>query len=106
MITTIRDVYSSLAYLKRLPIDYVKIVQSFIFDMMTDDEEKRLTDTIVSIAQQLRLNRRKLFHLFILIHNSNIYTYQSNYLNDDPYLNKLLYLLDIIPAYFTQHSRL
>ncbi|MGB5964305.1 MAG: EAL domain-containing protein [Sulfurimonadaceae bacterium] len=55
MITTIRDVYSSLAYLKRLPIDYVKIVQSFIFDMMTDDEEKRLTDTIVSVAQQFRL---------------------------------------------------
>ena len=47
--------YSSLAYLKRLPIDYVKIDQSFIYDMMDDKENRMITDTIVSVAQNFRL---------------------------------------------------
>ncbi len=47
--------YSSLAYLKRLPIDYLKIDQSFIKNMMVDNEDKLITDTIVSVAQAFQL---------------------------------------------------
>lgn len=47
--------YSSLAYLKRLPIDYLKIDQSFIKNMMVDNEDKLITDTIVSVAQSFKL---------------------------------------------------
>lgn len=47
--------YSSLAYLKRLPIDYVKIDQSFISDMMNDKDDKMITNTIVSVAQNFNL---------------------------------------------------
>ncbi|WP_345974043.1 EAL domain-containing protein [Sulfurimonas sp. HSL3-7] len=47
--------YSSLAYLKRLPVDYVKIDQSFISDMMNDKDDKMITDTIVSVAQNFNL---------------------------------------------------
>ena len=63
--------YSSLAYLKRLPIDYVKIDQSFISDMMNDKDDKMITNTIVSVAQNFNLkviaegveNTRQLEHL-------------------------------------------
>ncbi len=47
--------YSSLAYLKRLPIDYVKIDQSFVRDMMNDNDDKMITDTIVSVAKNFKL---------------------------------------------------
>ena len=47
--------YSSLAYLKRLPIDYLKIDQSFIKNMMVDNEDKLITETIVSVAQSFKL---------------------------------------------------
>lgn len=47
--------YSSLAYLKRLPIDYLKIDQSFIKNMMIDNEDKLITNTIVSVAQSFKL---------------------------------------------------
>ncbi len=63
--------YSSLSYLKRLPIDYLKIDQSFILEMMIDDEDRMLTDTIVSVAKMFQLkviaegveNMRQLKHL-------------------------------------------
>lgn len=63
--------YSSLAYLKRLPIDYVKIDQSFVSDMMNDKDDKMITNTIVSVAQNFNLkviaegveNTRQLEHL-------------------------------------------
>ncbi len=63
--------YSSLSYLKRLPIDYVKIDQSFVLEMMLDDEDRMLTDTIVSVAKMFNLkviaegveNMRQLKHL-------------------------------------------
>ncbi len=47
--------YSSLSYLKRLPIDYLKVDQSFIKNMMVDNEDKLITDTIVSVAQSFKL---------------------------------------------------
>ncbi len=47
--------YSSLAYLKRLPIDYLKIDQSFIKNMMFDNEDKLITNTIVSVAQAFQM---------------------------------------------------
>ncbi len=47
--------YSSLAYLKRLPIDYLKIDQSFIKNMMVDNEDRLITETIVSVAQSFKL---------------------------------------------------
>ncbi len=47
--------YSSLDYLKRLPIDYLKIDQSFIRNMMNDKENRIITDTIVTVAQNFKL---------------------------------------------------
>lgn len=42
--------YSSLAYLKRLPVDELKIDRSFIRDIMTDQSDARLVETIITIA--------------------------------------------------------
>ena len=47
--------YSSLAYLKRLPIHELKIDKSFIRDSMTDPDDAALVETILSVAQHLRL---------------------------------------------------
>jgi len=48
--------YSSLGYLRRFPIDTLKIDRSFIRDVMTDPGCAAITGAIVAMANQLRLN--------------------------------------------------
>jgi EAL domain-containing protein (putative c-di-GMP-specific phosphodiesterase class I) len=48
--------YSSLSYLKRFPIDKLKIDQSFIRDCHTNDEDKAIIKTIVSLGKSLNLS--------------------------------------------------
>ncbi|MBF0193284.1 MAG: EAL domain-containing protein [Magnetococcales bacterium] len=48
--------YSSLSYLKRFPIHALKIDQSFIRDMHTDEDDSSIVKAIVSMGQSLRLN--------------------------------------------------
>lgn len=47
--------HSSLAYIKKLPIDKLKIDQSFIMDALVDKDDKELTKAIISIAKNLNL---------------------------------------------------
>lgn len=47
--------YSSLSYLKRLPIDQLKVDRSFIMDLPDDDDDRVITELIVSMAKQLKL---------------------------------------------------
>ncbi len=47
--------YSSLYYLKRFPIDNLKIDQSFIKDMSIDPDNAALVNAIISMAHSLRL---------------------------------------------------
>lgn len=47
--------YSSLSYLKRLPIDIIKIDRSFIRDIERDPDDKVIASTIVSMARSLGL---------------------------------------------------
>jgi predicted signal transduction protein with EAL and GGDEF domain len=47
--------YSSLNYLKKFPIDKLKIDQSFVRDMMIDPDDAVIASTIISMAQSLRL---------------------------------------------------
>jgi EAL domain-containing protein (putative c-di-GMP-specific phosphodiesterase class I) len=47
--------YSALSYLKKLDIDYVKIDQSFILSLETDDNDKVLAEAIVVMAHKLGL---------------------------------------------------
>jgi diguanylate cyclase (GGDEF)-like protein len=47
--------YSAMAYLKRLPIDVLKIDQSFVRALTTDPADATITETIVQLASGLNL---------------------------------------------------
>lgn len=47
--------HSSLAYLKKFPINTLKIDQSFVFGIIKDEEDKIITQTIISMAKSLGL---------------------------------------------------
>lgn len=47
--------YSSLEYLRQLPIDYLKIDKSFVFDLGKDASAKVIIETIISMAQHLKI---------------------------------------------------
>jgi EAL domain-containing protein (putative c-di-GMP-specific phosphodiesterase class I) len=47
--------YSSLFYLKNLPIDCLKIDKSFIRDLSTDPNDAAIVDAIISMCQTLKI---------------------------------------------------
>jgi diguanylate cyclase (GGDEF)-like protein len=48
--------YSSLTYLKMLPINIVKIDRSFIADIQSEEDTKNMTNIIILMARQLGIN--------------------------------------------------
>ncbi len=48
--------FSSLGYLKKLPIDKLKIDQSFVRDIETDDSDAAIVRSIISLGHKLGLN--------------------------------------------------
>jgi sensor c-di-GMP phosphodiesterase-like protein len=49
--------YSALSYLKRLPVDVLKIDRSFVCDVTTDPVNATITETIVQLARGLGLTQ-------------------------------------------------
>ncbi len=48
--------YSSLSYLSRLPIDRLKIDQSFVARMITDKNDREIVQAVLSLARVLKLD--------------------------------------------------
>ncbi len=48
--------YSSLDYLKRFPVNTIKIDKSFVWDITDDPEDAAITSAIISVAHILKLN--------------------------------------------------
>lgn len=64
--------YSSLTYLKMLPIDIVKIDRTFIADIKSEKDKKNITNIIINLSMQLGLS---------VIAEGVEYKYQLEYLN-------------------------
>jgi len=47
--------HSSLAYLKQLPVDELKIDKSFVLSMLSDSSDEAIVRTVVDLARNLRL---------------------------------------------------
>ena len=47
--------YSSLSYLQRYPFDHIKIDKSFVADLLTDENDAKITKAIIVLAQSLGL---------------------------------------------------
>lgn len=47
--------YSSLKYLKKMPINQLKIDKSFVADLLTDTNDKAITETIIAMANHMKL---------------------------------------------------
>mgnify|MGYP005988692475 CR=1 FL=1 len=48
--------YSSLQYLKKMPLNQLKIDQTFVRDLVTDDSDKAIVRTIITMAHNLNIN--------------------------------------------------
>ena len=46
--------YSSLSYFKRLRVDVLKIDQSFVRDLLTDDEDRAIVEGVISLTRTFK----------------------------------------------------
>ena len=47
--------YSSLKYLKQMPISQLKIDKSFVMDLLTDNNDRAITETVIAMAAHLEM---------------------------------------------------
>lgn len=48
--------YSSLTYLKRMPVQHLKIDKQFIHDLLVNEEDTRIANTIIDLGKSLNLS--------------------------------------------------
>ena len=47
--------YSSLFYLKQLPLNQLKIDQAFVRDILVDDNDRAIAQSVITLSQSLKL---------------------------------------------------
>lgn len=90
--------YSSLGYLRNFPISTLKIDKSFIQDITNDEDNAAITNTIISLAQNLKLD--VIAEGVETKEQADFLAYKNCYLMQGYYFSKPLTVKDFEQKYF------
>ncbi|MBY0123338.1 EAL domain-containing protein [Bacillus sp. S/N-304-OC-R1] len=96
--------YSSLGYLRNFPISTLKVDKTFVQDIINDEDNAAITDTIITLAQNLKLD--VIAEGVETKEQVEFLSSKNCYLMQGYYFSKPLKAEDFAEQYLPQHTKL